>query len=143
MIVFLDLGGGIARNCDKLSGLLGGAVVGLAEGFDEKFEEEADKSIKRGEAKAGIFYVAIVKLPIILRGRMAITEVGLIGGEFDGFSLSTGDGNDEVVIREVKVTKIDLAERAKKFAESGGKNLQPTGFNGGVIKPVDTLFAIL
>ncbi len=71
---------------------------------------------------------------------MAITEVGF-GAH--GFSFGTGDGDDEVIIGEIEVGKIELAERTEEFAEGGGENLEPASANIGVVKPVNSLFAVL
>ena len=71
---------------------------------------------------------------------MTIAEV--LGG-FDGLSFGAGDRNDKVVLGEVEMAEIKLTKRAEEFAKKGRENLEPTGLDGGVIKPVDALFAIL
>jgi len=80
VVVFFDLFGGVARNSDEVIGLLRSGEISLTERLDEESEEKLDDRIQKTEA--GVFEIAIVRLPIILRGDMAITDVsgmGLVG----------------------------------------------------------------
>lgn len=138
MIVFFDLGGGVGRDSDELGGFLGGGVVGLAERLHEKFEGEADERIQRAEA--GVLDVFVIHLPVVLSRDVAVTEVSL---RAKAFGFGAGDGDDEVVISEVEAGEIELAEGAEEFAEGGGENLEPASANIGVVKPVNSLFAVL
>ena len=77
VVVFFDLFGGVARNSDEVIGLLRSGEIGLTERLDEESEEKFDDRIQKTEA--GVFEIAIVRLPIILRGDMAITDVSGMG----------------------------------------------------------------
>lgn len=144
MVILLDLLLSIGRDSDKLVGLLGGAVVGLAEGLNQELKAGAHERIK--EAKARILEIFIVHLPVILGGDVAVAEV--VAGavrrlSLDRLGFGASNRDDKVVTGKVEVTKVELAERAEEFTQGFGENLEPAGVDGGVVKPVDTLLAIL
>ncbi len=161
VVVFFDLFGGVARNSDEVIGLLRSGEISLTERLDEKSEEKFDDRIQ--ETEAGVFEIAIVRLPIILRGYMAITDVsgmGLVGEQnfvfpflggsairfwlsADGFGFGASDRDDEVIVAKVKMRKIALTQRAEDTAKSGRKKVEPAGLDSGVFEPVDALWAVL
>lgn len=161
VVVFFDLFGGVARNSDEVIGLLRSGEISLTERLDEKSEEKFDDRIQKTEA--GVFEIAIVRLPIILRGDMAITDVGgmglvgeqnfvfpFLGGSAirfwlstDGFGFGASDRDDEVIVAKVKMRKIALAQRTEDTAKSGRKKVEPAGLDSGVFEPVDALWAVL
>lgn len=161
MVVFFDLLGGISRNSNKIIRALGSGEIGFAKGFDEETEEEFDNGTK--DAKTGVFEVAVVGLPVILSGNMAITDVGgvgLVGKEnlvlplrgggavgaglrADGFGLGASDRDDKIIMAEVEMGKISLTQGAEDATESGWEEIEPAGFDRGILEPVDALWAIL
>lgn len=161
VVVFFDLFGSVTRDGDKIVWLLCGGEIGLAKRLHQEAEEEFDEGTK--DAETGIFEIAIIGLPIILGGDVAIADVGgmglvreknlvfsLPGGGTirfwlgaDGFGFGAGDGDDEIIMAEVEMREIELAQDGENAAEGGGKKIEPAGFDGGIIEPVDALLAVL
>ena len=153
MIIFFDLLGGVARNRDEIIRSLRSGEIGFSERAYKETEENLDKRVEN--TKARIFEVTLVRLPIILSGDMTITDMGGVrligekdfvfalatGGEIgfglsaDGFGLGAGDRDDKVVMTEVKMREIMLAQGTEDAAESGGEKIEPTSFNGGIFEP--------
>jgi len=65
------------------------------------------------------------------------------GSLFDSLRLGTGDGDDEIVVREVEMRKISLAKRAEKAAEAHGKKLEPANLDVSIFEPVDFFRVVL
>ena len=161
MIILFDLFGGITRDSDEIIRLLGGGEIGFAEGLHQETEEEFDERIE--DTETGIFEIAIIRMPIILGGDVTITDMGgarmvgekdlilpCFGGcaigtrlSADGFGFGAGNRDNEVIMAEVEVGKIVLAQRAEDAAEGGWENVEPAGFDRGVLEPVDAFFAVL
>ena len=117
---------GISRDCDKFIRALGGVVIGFFETRKSGLKDKASERVQNPEAWIG--KIILFKTPVILGRNVTITEVKSIS-LFDGFGLGASDGNDKVVIREIKVIEVALAEWTKKTAEASWKDLKPANVN--------------
>lgn len=61
----------------------------------------------------------------------------------DGFGFGTGNRDDEIVMAEVEVREIELAQDGENATESDREEIEPAGFDRSVLEPVDALFAVL
>lgn len=105
--------------------------------------------------------ILIIHLPIVLGRNVTITEMpgasflfgrkrrrrlfDFLGMRFspNAFSFGASDRDDQIVIRKVEMRKVKLTERAEEFAKGFWKNLEPASADIGVIKPVNSPFAVL
>lgn len=142
LVIFLHHVGGVARDSDEIIRALGGFMVGLAQGLHAELEPKPRKWVQ--EAKARILDIVVIHLPVVLSRDMTITDMsgtsppfGIFG--FDTLGLGTCDGNYEVIIGQIEMIKINLAERGEEAAEFAREDLQPSSLNLGIRKPIDAL----
>lgn len=120
LVIFLHHVSSVAGDSDEIIRALGGFMIGLAQRLHAELESKPRKWIQ--EAKAWIFDIVIIHLPVILGWNVAVTDMSstsplfrIFG--FDTLGLGACNGDYEVIIGQIEMIKINLAERGEEAAE--------------------------